>query len=151
MEKTLEQNVESMLSKFVAKVEEKMEREDFQTEMVHEDIRIMHHIVKIRDELKIDKGDKFYPIQLDDFRNSSSYKEKLLWIKSIGAEFPEPIKFIYFFGELGGTYNLSERDVNATSLDELKMQYDQNKIHSLEVIAERKRLQDGFRADAEHE
>ena len=51
-------------------------------------------------------------------------KEKLQWLTAIGAkEFPEPIKYAYTFPGYSGTFNLSERYIEETNLDELKAQY----------------------------
>lgn len=55
-------------------------------------------------------------------------KEKAEWLKSIGAkEFPEPIKYVYTFPGYNGAFNLSERYVEETELEELKAQYEKNK------------------------
>ena len=62
-------------------------------------------------------------------------KEKAEWLKSIGAkEFPEPIKYIYTFPGYGGAFNLSERYVEDTDLEDLKAQYERNKVHAEIVI-----------------
>lgn len=75
--------------------------------------------------------------------------EKKEWLKSIGAgEFPEPIKYIYTFPNYSGAFNLSERYVNETPLEELKAQYERNKAHAKEIIKARK-SQDGFLRGAE--
>ena len=50
-------------------------------------------------------------------------EEKKAWLKSIGAaEFPEPVKYIYTFPEYRGAFNLSERYLEETPLEELKAQ-----------------------------
>lgn len=43
--------IDSLFEKYIEKVSEKIEKEDFDTSMVHEDIRIMHHLVRIKAEL----------------------------------------------------------------------------------------------------
>lgn len=54
-------------------------------------------------------------------------KEKVKWLDSIGAkEFPEPVKYIYGFSGFEGDFNLSERYVEETPLEELKEQYKSN-------------------------
>lgn len=59
-------------------------------------------------------------------------------MKEIGAaEFPEPIKFVYSFRNYDGYFNLSEKYLDETSLDELKKQYQKNKEHVQEVIKAR--------------
>ena len=67
-------------------------------------------------------------------------KEKEEWLKTIGAkEFPEPIKWVYSFPEYEGTFNLSERYVKETPLDELKDQYMQNKAYADELLKDKDR------------
>ncbi|MFQ8681860.1 hypothetical protein [Enterocloster sp.] len=62
-------------------------------------------------------------------------KEKKEWLKTIGAKaFPEPIKWVYSFPEYEGTFNLSERYVKETPLDELKAQYMRNKDYVGELL-----------------
>ena len=57
-------------------------------------------------------------------------KEKLLWLESIGAKrFPEPILFTYTFPGYNGCFNLSERYINDTPLEELKRHYERNERH----------------------
>jgi hypothetical protein len=48
----LNEKIEKVLNTFSNKVLEKMNKENFETDMVHEDIKIMYHIIKIRNELK---------------------------------------------------------------------------------------------------
>ncbi len=73
-------------------------------------------------------------------------KEKVEWLKSIGAgEFPEPIKYIYSFPEYNGAFNLSERYVNETSLEELKAQYEKNRDYVAEIIQSQKSRGDFLR------
>ena len=56
--------------------------------------------------------------------------EKLKWLETIGAKaFPEPVKYVYTFPGYTGAFNLSERYINETSLEELKAQYNRNKEH----------------------
>ena len=47
---TLEK-IDQLAEKFCGKVMEKMDKQDFTTEQVHEDIRIMHHLVKLKQEI----------------------------------------------------------------------------------------------------
>lgn len=47
---TLEK-IDQLAEKFYGKVLEKMDKQDFATEQVHEDIRIMHHLVKLKQEI----------------------------------------------------------------------------------------------------
>lgn len=62
-------------------------------------------------------------------------KEKRKWLKSIGAgEFPEPVKYIYTFPGYKGAFNLSERYLEETPLEELKAQYQKNKVHAEKVV-----------------
>ncbi len=62
-------------------------------------------------------------------------KEKEEWLKTIGAkEFPEPIEWVYSFPEYEGTFNLSERYVKETPLNELKDQYMRNKAYADELL-----------------
>lgn len=62
-------------------------------------------------------------------------KEKELWLESIGAKaFPEPIRYTYMFPGYHGAFNLSERYINETPLDELKETYKQNERHALSAI-----------------
>ncbi|MCI9174444.1 MAG: hypothetical protein HFH49_05765 [Lachnospiraceae bacterium] len=62
-------------------------------------------------------------------------KEKELWLESINAKaFPEPIKYTYMFPGYRGAFNLSERYVHETPLDELKETYRQNERHALSAI-----------------
>lgn len=57
-------------------------------------------------------------------------KEKSLWLESIGARsFPEPVLFTYTFPGYNGCFNLSERYINDTPLEELKRNYEQNMRH----------------------
>lgn len=57
-------------------------------------------------------------------------REKILWLESIGAmAFPEPIKYAYTFPGYTGVFNLSERCVADTPLEELKSQYSRNEEH----------------------
>lgn len=66
-------------------------------------------------------------------------KEKAEWLKSIGAkEFPEPIKYVYTFPGYGGAFNLSERYIEETDLEELKTQYEKNKVYVLNMVLARK-------------
>lgn len=56
--------------------------------------------------------------------------KKLAWLESIGAkEFPEPIKYTYTFPGYTGAFNLSERYIEETPLEELKVQYARNEQH----------------------
>lgn len=65
--------------------------------------------------------------------------EKRAWLVEIGAkEFPEPIKYIYKFPEDDGAFNLSERYIEETPLEELKAQYEKNRAHVQEVIKEKR-------------
>ena len=76
-------------------------------------------------------------------------EEKRAWLKSIGAgEFSEPVKYIYTFPEYKGAFNLSERYLEETSLEELKAQYQKNKIYAEEVVRLGK-SQDNFFRGAE--
>lgn len=43
--------IDQLAEKFFGKVMEKMDKQDFTTEQVHEDIRIMHHLVKLKQEI----------------------------------------------------------------------------------------------------
>lgn len=53
--------------------------------------------------------------------------DKKLWLEGIGAKaFPEPIKYVYTFPGYNGWFNLSERYISETSLDELQETYKQN-------------------------
>lgn len=62
-------------------------------------------------------------------------KDKQAWLKSIGAgEFPEPVKYIYTFPGYSGAFNLSERYLEETTLEELKAQYQKNKAYAKEVV-----------------
>ena len=62
-------------------------------------------------------------------------KEKELWLESINAKaFPEPIKYTYMFPGYRGAFNLSERYVHETPLDELQETYRQNERHALSAI-----------------
>lgn len=66
-------------------------------------------------------------------------REKTEWLDSIGAkEFPEPIKYIYSFPGYSGSFNLSERYIKDTSLEELKKQYEKNAAFVMEVLKEKK-------------
>lgn len=57
-------------------------------------------------------------------------KKKSLWLESIGAKrFPEPILFVYTFPGYNGSFNLSERYINDTPLEELKQHYERNERH----------------------
>ena len=57
-------------------------------------------------------------------------KEKSLWLESIGARsFPEPVLYTYTFPGYNGCFNLSERYINDTPLEELKRNYKQNMRH----------------------
>ena len=57
-------------------------------------------------------------------------KEKSLWLESIGARsFPEPVLFTYTFPGYNGCFNLSERYINDTPLEELQRGYAQNMRH----------------------
>lgn len=76
-------------------------------------------------------------------------QEKRDWLKSIGAaEFPEPVKYIYTFPEYKGAFNLSERYVDETPLEELKAQYQKNRNYVEEVL-KHGRSQENFLRDAE--
>lgn len=76
-------------------------------------------------------------------------KEKREWLKSIGAgEFSEPVKYIYTFPGYNGAFNLSERYLEETPLEELKAQYQKNKTYAEEVV-KLGRLQDDFLRGAE--
>lgn len=62
-------------------------------------------------------------------------KEKELWLESINARaFPEPVKYTYMFPGYHGAFNLSERYINETPLNELKEAYKQNERHALLAI-----------------
>ncbi len=77
-------------------------------------------------------------------------REKREWLQSIGAmEFPEPIMFVYTFPNYNGAFNLTERYVRETPLEELKKQYIKNEAYVKE-ISESRKTQDNFRLDAEH-
>lgn len=72
-------------------------------------------------------------------------REKREWLQSIGAmEFPEPIKFVYTFPNYNGAFNLTERYVRETPLEELKKQYIKNEAYVKEIFESRK-TQDNFR------
>lgn len=45
------EKINKLADKFYNKVIEKMDAADFETEMVHEDIRTMHHLVKLQQEI----------------------------------------------------------------------------------------------------
>lgn len=65
--------------------------------------------------------------------------DKVEWLKNIGAkEFPEPIKYVYTFPGYNGAFNLSERYVEETNLEELKAQYEKNKAYVLNMVSARK-------------
>lgn len=54
-------------------------------------------------------------------------KDKKLWLESIGAKaFPEPITYVYTFPGYYGWFNLSERYINETPLNELQETYKRN-------------------------
>lgn len=77
-------------------------------------------------------------------------REKTEWLDSIGAkEFPEPIKYIYSFPGYSGFFNLSERYIRDTPLEELKKQYKENTAFVMEVI-KAKKSQGIFDQDAGH-
>lgn len=58
------------------------------------------------------------------------------WLNSIGAaEFPEPVKYSYTFPSYKGAFNLSERYIEKTPIEELKAQYEKNKAYVHEVMA----------------
>lgn len=62
-------------------------------------------------------------------------EKKKAWLKSIGAgEFTEPVKYIYTFPGYKGAFNLSERYLEETPLEELKAQYQKNKVYAEEVV-----------------
>jgi len=44
------EKIDKLAVAFYEKIMEKMETQDFQTEMVHEDIRIMHHLAALKRE-----------------------------------------------------------------------------------------------------
>lgn len=76
-------------------------------------------------------------------------KGKREWLRSIGAgEFPEAVKYIYTFPEYKGDFNLSERYLEETSLEELKAQYQKNKSYAEEIVKLGK-SQDSFGRGAE--
>lgn len=53
--------------------------------------------------------------------------DKKLWLEDIGAKvFPEPVKYVYTFPGYHGWFNLSEKYINETSLEELKETYKRN-------------------------
>lgn len=59
---------------------------------------------------------------------------KKLWLESIGAKaFPEPVKYVYTFPGYNGWFNLSEKYLDNTSLEELRETYTKNEqyVHSL--------------------
>lgn len=51
---------------------------------------------------------------------------------------PEPIKYIYTFPGYNGTFNLSERYVDETPLEEMKAQYEKNRRYVRKIIASEK-------------
>lgn len=62
-------------------------------------------------------------------------KKKEEWLSRIGAApFPEPIKYIYSFKDYGGAFNLSERYIEETPLEELEAQYEKNKEYVQKII-----------------
>ncbi|MCD8348791.1 MAG: hypothetical protein LUD16_12805 [Lachnospiraceae bacterium] len=62
-------------------------------------------------------------------------EEKKEWLREIGAaEFPEPVKYIYSFPEYRGAFNLSERYIDETPLEELKAQYLKNKAMAEDMV-----------------
>ncbi|MCD7862397.1 MAG: hypothetical protein LUG61_02515 [Lachnospiraceae bacterium] len=62
-------------------------------------------------------------------------KEKEEWLSRIGAKpFPEPIKYIYSFKDYGGAFNLSERYIEETPIEELEAQYQKNKEYVQKII-----------------
>ena len=71
-------------------------------------------------------------------------KEKQKWLNTIGAkEFPEAIKYTYTFPKYNGAFNLSEKYIKETSLEDLRAQYQENKIYVEKIIQQRK-IQDNF-------
>lgn len=76
-------------------------------------------------------------------------EEKKEWLKAIGAiKFPEPISHTYTFPGYIGAFNLSDRYINETPIQELKAQYQKNKEHAKQ-INESRRERDGFHSNAE--
>ncbi len=66
-------------------------------------------------------------------------RAKILWLESIGAkEYPEPVKYTYIFPGFEGSFNLSERYINETPLEELKARYEKNYAFAKEAIELRK-------------
>lgn len=68
--------------------------------------------------------------------------EKRDWFISIGAkEYQDPIRFMYTFDELDNfreIYLVSDKYVEETPLEEIKEQYEKNKIFAQELIELRK-------------
>ena len=76
-------------------------------------------------------------------------EEKKKWLKSIGAgEFPEPIKYIYTFPGYNGAFNLPERYIEETPLQELKAQYKKNEMYAEKMVRQGK-SRDSFHRGAE--
>ena len=73
-------------------------------------------------------------------------EQKKAWLREIGAaEFPEPIKYIYTFPGYNGAFNLSERYIEETTLEELKTQYQKNKSRVEKLIKAGKLQGDSLR------
>ena len=65
-------------------------------------------------------------------------KEKIEWLSSIGAKaFPESVKYVYGFNGLEGDFNLSERYLEETPLEELKAQYERNREFATKALEAR--------------
>ena len=62
MNKEVKMKIEDILKIYLDKVKEKMESSDFNTEMVHEDIRTIHHFVEI-----VKNIDKLTKLNCQDF------------------------------------------------------------------------------------
>ncbi|MDO4285558.1 MAG: hypothetical protein Q4C60_09525 [Eubacteriales bacterium] len=76
------------------------------------------------------------PALSDSSKSVDQNEEKRKWLSEIGAkEWPEAVKYIYSFPGYDGAFNLSERYVNETPLEELKAQYEENKTYCRGVIS----------------
>lgn len=65
-------------------------------------------------------------------------EEKQKWLEEIGAKkYPEPITHIYTFRGYNGAFNLSDQYITSNSLEELKAQYEENKLYVSKIITEK--------------
>lgn len=92
------------------------------------------------------RGNTRIEVEHDSEPRNDEMEAKLNWLKSIGAaEFPEPIKYIYTFPDYNGAFNLSERYIEEKTLEELKAQYEKNKVYVQEIIRSKKSRDDFLR------